>query len=283
MQIPFLFTPYLHEIMDTIQPGTIDYLAKLNYHPRDENITFEPEPHIYTVNGDRGGYTSVTTWNHEHFTNFDTDGVITNILNGSKWANDPDYAYYKMTREEMRELWHKNAKNSSDLGTELHNDIEKYYNGMDVPNQSVEYGFFKLFLKDFDLKPYRTEWMIYHEEMMLTGTVDMLYENPDGTLQIYDWKRSKEIKFETYNNYSKTPCISHLPNTNFWHYSLQLNMYRTILEQKYEKQITDMYLVIMHPDYPYKTYQRIEVPFLRKEMDNLVELRLKQVDEAKSK
>ena len=39
--------------------------------------------------------------------------------------------------------------------------------------------------------------MIFHEELMLSGSIDMIYENPDGTLQIYDWKRCKEIEHET--------------------------------------------------------------------------------------
>ena len=56
------------------------YLAKLNPHPRDKDISFEEGPHIYTVLGDRGGYTSVTTWNHHHFAQFDSTGIINNIL-----------------------------------------------------------------------------------------------------------------------------------------------------------------------------------------------------------
>ena len=131
----------------------------------------------------------------------------------------------------------------------MHNDIEYYYNKEPVNNESEEFSYFQNFLKDFpDLKPYRTEWMIFHEELMLSGSIDMIYENSDGTLQIYDWKRCKEIEHETnYNKYATTQCISHLPDTNFWHYALQLNVYKAILEQKYGKKITDLYLVCMHP------------------------------------
>ena len=107
----------------------------------------------------------------------------------------------------------------------------------------------------------------------------MVFENPDGTCQIYDWKRVKEISYqdEWSNKMAKTPTIKHLPDTNFWHYSLQLNTYREILERKYGKIITDMYLVCMHPDNPYKNYERIEVPVLEKELDALFEYRRQQV------
>ena len=50
-------------------------------------------------------------------------------------------------------------------------------------------------------------------------------------------------------------------------------MYKTILEHKYNKKVTGLYLVCMHPDNLYKNYQRIEVPFLEKEMNELLQLR----------
>jgi hypothetical protein len=50
-------------------------------------------------------------------------------------------------------------------------------------------------------------------------------------------------------------------------------MYKTILEHKYGKKITGLYLICLHPDNPYKNYERIEVPVLEKEMRDLLELR----------
>ena len=44
------------------------------------------------------------------------------------------------------------------------------------------------------MTPYRTEWMIWDKDHKLAGSIDMIFENEDGTLSIYDWKRSKEIK-----------------------------------------------------------------------------------------
>jgi hypothetical protein len=252
-----------------------DYLAKLNAHPRDEFITFEEGPHIYTVHGD-SSFTSVTTWNHSHFGVFDSDPIIDNILK-SKKMKDPNYAYYGMTKEQIKTLWSTSGKDASSAGTDLHYNIECYYNYMEVENDSKEFGYFLKFDEDFgNLKPYRTEWMVYHEELKLSGSIDMVFENPDGTLQIYDWKRCKEIEHESRNgNSSITPCISHLPDSKYWHYVLQLNMYKRILESKYGKKVTDLYLVRLHPDSP--GYDRIHVQPLDKEMEDLVELRRQQV------
>ena len=56
-------------------------------------------------------------------------------------------------------------------------------------DEQVEWEYFLQFVGDHpELKPYRTEWMIYDEDLKLAGSIDMVYENADGTLSIYDWK-----------------------------------------------------------------------------------------------
>jgi hypothetical protein len=57
-----------------------------------------------------------------------------------------------------------------------------------------------------------------------------------------------------------------------------LNTDRAILEKKYGKKITALYLIRLHPDNPCKTYDRIEVPFLDKEIADLFEVRRLQVE-----
>ena len=253
-------------------------LAKKNVHPRDEFITFEEGPHIYTIHGEQG-YTSVTTWNHHHFPVFNSSKIIDNILNNPKHNTDPTYKYYIMTKKDILASWDNNRDTAASAGTKMHYDIECYFNGIFNENNSIEFQYFKKFVADFpQLKPYRTEWMVYYEEIKISGSIDMIFENPDGTLEIYDWKRAKEIVYDTdFGKYAITPCISHLPDTNFHHYSLQLNMYKIILEHKYGKKVTGLYLVCIHPDNPYKTYDRIEVPILEKEMKDMLELRKREL------
>jgi len=253
------------------------YLANVNKHPRDEFITFDEGPHIYTVHGD-STFTSVTTWNHSHFDVFDADSVIDNMIKKGS-LNDPKNKYYGMNKEEIKKLWSKKGASASIQGTKLHYDIECYNNYMEVDNDSIEFQYFLQFDSDFpELKPYRTEWMVYYEELKLSGSIDMVYENPDGTLQIYDWKRVLELKTESFGGKcAKTSCISHLPDSNYWHYSLQLNTYKMILEHKYGKKVTGLYLVCLHPDNVYKKYERIEVKVMDKEMVDLYALRLEQV------
>ena len=146
-----------------------------------------------------------------------------------------------------------------------------------------EYNYFINFTKKHaaDFVPYRTEWMVYDEEVRIAGSIDMLFEDPleEGVLMIYDWKRSKEIKktsgFDM--KYATTECINHLPDSNFWHYSLQLNIYKAIIERNYGKKVTRLMLVCLHPNNKNGDYILVKVPDLQAEVRELFEERKKQL------
>ena len=255
-----------------------DTLTKRNPHERDQNITFDEGPHIYTVFG-KLGYTSVTTWVHQLFSDFDAEAVVNNIMKSRKMVDDPTYKYYGKTKQEILDGWNKNRDDSASKGTQLHYDIECYYNDWDVTNDSPEYGYFIQFRTEHPhLKPYRTEWVVYYDELKLSGSIDMVFQDEtDGKFYIYDWKRCKEIPHEGFNNkFAKLECVQHLPDSKFWHYSLQLNTYRRFLEDKYNIPIEGMYLVCMHPDNAYNTYELIQVQRLEKEMNALFDIRREQ-------
>ena len=254
-----------------MEPPT--YLAKQNPHERDSHITFDEGPHIYTIDGE-SNFMSVTTWNHSHFGHFDADAIIEKMMSSHKW---PQSKYFGMTRKDIKALWSKNGKEASEAGTKMHYDIECYYNDEDVEIEvdCVEWEYFERFHENIGkaMEPYRTEWMVWDKELMFAGSIDMVFKNPDGTLQIYDWKRCKEIKKNNRWQSATTSCISHLPDCNYWHYSLQLNTYKYLLEKNYGKKITNMYLVCLHPNNKNKSFLRYEVPDMSKEITDLMQLR----------
>ncbi len=261
-----------------ITPPT--FLSKNNPHERDEFISFEEEGHKYFINGNGEGLISTTSFIHQNFSHFDAEGIADKLLKNTKKMSDKNYKYFGKTKEEIIEEWNENGRIASSAGTALHADIENYYNQIKVENDSIEFQYFKNFVNDFpELVPYRTEWMVYDETIKLTGSIDMVFENPDGTLQIYDWKRSKGIEYESFDGKcSITPCLSHLPDTNFNHYSLQLNVYRKILQDKYDKIVLKLCLVILHPDHHEKTYECITVPIMDTEIEELFTLRKQQIE-----
>jgi hypothetical protein len=50
------------------------------------------------------------------------------------------------------------------------------------------------------------------------------------------------------------------------------------LEHKYDKKVVGMFLICLHPDNPYKNYERIEVPLMEKEIKDLYDIRLKEAE-----
>ena len=232
-------------------------LKQLYPHSRDAYITFEEEGHKYTINGETN-YTSVTTWLKKFFYPFNDELIITNMMKSPKW---PDSKYFGMTKEEIKKQWRDNGNEAAKLGTAMHKMFEDHYNGLyvDGSNNGVEYEYFQNFITDHpNLKPFRSEWTVYDEDLRLSGSIDMLFINDDGTLSIYDWKRCKSMdKTVSFNKYAKPP-IRHIPDTNFWHYSIQLNAYKMIIERKYGYTIKDMFLVCIHPDLD-TNYQKHEV------------------------
>lgn len=256
-----------------MEPPT--YLKEKHPHPRDERILFDEPTHVYTIDGD-SNYTSVTTFNHKLFEKFDADKIISNMRKSKNWQNSK---YFGQTDNEIKAGWETNRDSAAQAGTLMHYDIECYYNNCPKKNDSIEYKYFMSFVEAFpNLKPYRTEWTVYHEELKLAGSIDMVFENENGELLIYDWKRSKEIvKTSNWNKFSNCETISHIPDTNYWHYCLQLNTYKAILEAKYDKKVVGLYLICLHPDNKNKNFQRIKVVNLQEEVADLFNSRLNTI------
>lgn len=256
--------------MDIEIDGKLELEIK-NAHERDQNIVFDEEPHIYYINGSNDNI-SITTFIHKMFPEFDADNVIDKMMIGKNWKNSK---YYGMTKDEIKKQWDDNRISSSTAGTKMHRDIELFYNNIPVNNDSIEYRYFNNFLNDYpNLKAYRTEWIVYDKKYKFAGSIDMVFVNENDELLIYDWKRCKNITKENgfENGY---PPVDHLPHSNFWHYSLQLNMYKMILEKNYNKKIIGLFLLCLHPDN--SNYLRFEVPELRTEVKALFRHRLEMV------
>lgn len=273
-------------------------LETLHAHQRDAHITFVEETHTYTVQcyTDKT-FTSVTTWINSHFEQFDADAVISKMMNGRNWK--AGHKYWGMLPEQIKAQWTESGNSVSKAGTELHYRIECFYNNpkitacakqtndvfytmyMDahaqtLAQESFEWQYFIDFVKDHPhLKPYRTEWRIFDTSILMAGSIDMVFEHEDGTLSIYDWKRSKAIEnFNSFNKFSTTPSLCYLPDSNYWHYALQLNAYKVILENNYDKKVKDLCLVRLHPNA--SSYEVIKLPDLSEEVREL--FRQKETD-----
>jgi len=258
-------------------------LARVNRHPRDLCIEFDEPTHRYTVNGTSEGGTSCTGFIHSFFPHFDPDATIAKMMKSPKW---PQNKYFGKTAKEIKQIWADSGKEASGAGTLMHLGIEQFHNGAleEIEPSVMETKEWKYFQNYWDsvkdeLEPYRTEWEVWSEEHKLAGSIDMIYRRKsDGKFVVYDWKRSKEIK--TTNDFERGyPPLEHLPNVNYWHYTLQLNIYKWFLETFYGLEVVELCLVILHPDN--SNYRRIRLNILENEVKDMLDCRLRAVKEGK--
>jgi ATP-dependent exoDNAse (exonuclease V) beta subunit len=246
-------------------------LSELYPHCRDKDIQFQEEGHVYTIRGDKY-YKSCTTWIKSFFEKFNPDAILDKMMSSPKWSSSN---YFGQSREEIKESWNSNGKRAAEFGTSMHKHIEEFYNGTPLPTtQIIELDYFNRFQSDHpELKPFRTEMMIYDESLRICGSVDMLFLNEDNSLSIYDWKFAKEIHHHSYGKKALYP-IQDLNDCNMVHYTLQLNLYREILERNYGFVIRDMTLVFMHRDL---SDSYVKMPVDRMDLTRLLEERLSQL------
>jgi len=249
-----------------------------NKHELDDRIRFREKGHKYWIDGNDTDVVSATTYIKSFFSEFDADKIVNGILKKHEYENDPDYKYYKMDPEIIKNTWEKIRNESSGKGTDLHKDIEDFYNNICPENDSVEFQYFLNFYNDHNEKYeiYRTEFLVFSEILKITGSIDALFQNvDDGTFAIFDWKRSKEINMESYNNKKGKYPFDHVLDCNYYHYSLQLNLYRIILERFYNIQIKELFLVILHPNQ--SNYLKMDVKIMEDEADLLLLYRMKEL------
>ena len=234
-----------------------------NKHWRDDNISFRKADHLYIVDGTP--LDSVTTFVKNCFPEFDSG------FHAKRKAEA-----LGITKEAVLEMWDKKGRESREQGTAMHEKIESYYLGKSVSTDST-FELFKIFANKITLKPYRTEWAVYDWEQKIAGTIDFV-DYLNGEYIIYDWKRSDKliaknglpIKNSQYGE-KALPPIENLDDSPYYHYALQLSLYKYILEKNYGITVSKLRLGIFHPSYK-KPYV-LEMPYLKNEIDTLFGLR----------
>ena len=240
---------------------------------QDAFIDFEPDEHIYIYKGIKR-MLPVSSLIAYFFDEFQALSQAEN-----QWRR------YGTPVEDSLDKWDKAGRMASEVGTFVHLQTENYFQrgffetqceltfGSQTETVSVEQEklHFLRFIRDYDIEPYRQEWPVYDKDLNIAGTIDLICQNDDGEFTIYDWKRSSKVVnaqgqpiVEGFRGKMSYNGIS-LPDTSFYHYCIQQNLYRYMLEKHYGIKIKAMNLVVLCPDYP--TYYVASVP----KMDQLVQ------------
>ena len=157
-----------------------------------------------------------------------------------------------MSSQEICDLWAQARRVGAARGTWMHAQIECLLNGGCVTSCSLEVAKFLRFVADGGIGSacvFRTEWRIYAPNESVAGSIDFVAREPNGSLVLFDWKRARKLheKDNSFGKFMKSP-VSHVSDAALWHYRLQLNLYKWILERYYSMHVAAMYVVSFHPD-----------------------------------
>lgn len=198
---------------------------------------------------------SVTQYISRYFPEFNQEEIST------KYA-----ARHNLTQAEVLADWKRKGDISAISGTIIHSWLENAKRGKtfdidySIANKanvleevkdrvSILLPKAKAFHKETlgKLYPIQLEYTVGIEDK-IAGNIDMLCWNDYAQeFQIWDYKNTKEI---TRTSFQGTKCLYPFQNyndCNYVHYSIQLNLYKAILQRELGIKIGNMYLV--HFDY----------------------------------
>jgi hypothetical protein len=236
-----------------------------NNHPRDPRIKFYPESHDYRI--DNTPAPSVSTVIAKFFPAFDTYHKASNLS-----ATNP---LFGLPIDKIVEIWKTRGVEAANLGKHLHEQIENFYLRQEYERTS-EFHLFEQFCNDHpNLIPHRTEWRVFDEEYHIAGTIDLITKNDNGYV-LFDWKRSKKIidlfsgepiVTDTWGNLG-VGQLSTIHDTSYNRYCLQQSLYKYILEKNYGLKVSNMYLIVLYPEYD--RYYKVKVPYLKDKVEYIL-------------
>ncbi len=280
-----------------ITPFILDPTSELPTEQRQPKFTNSPNEPLVIPITDRDNYLQFSPYEHIYL--FNGREQFKSVSHLISYFFEPFLAY-KMAENYVRknggtvgailEKWDMAGCMASEAGTFMHKQIENAYDGLEYQkvyhfryngkylhadrdiSLEQEYHHFMNFKGDHDFKPYRTEWAIYDEALKIAGTIDMIHKRGEE-FDIYDWKRSSKIVDEEgepmtigFRGKSGINGLECVQDTAYWHYCIQQNLYRYILEKNYGMKVGKMHLVVMVADMD--NYVKLEVP----RMNNAIEV-----------
>lgn len=256
-------------------------LAKFN------NVVYYDEPHKYFI-GDRQ-LISGTAFIELFKKKFD------------KKKKALDYAKKnRINFEDVLEDWERKGEFARTKGTLLHAYAESYWQNKVFPDTSIEYDgkygdlimserlgrckeLFHNFYNDAkeNLIPVALELVIADSELGLSGMVDKLMWNKKAKeYQIWDYKTNKEIGMKSKYKEYMSPPINFLQVCEFNSYSIQLGLYKYLIQRNTNIKIGKCYLIHIHEEQD--KYNVIECAEFNNVIELMINYYLKQINDGKT-
>jgi ATP-dependent exoDNAse (exonuclease V) beta subunit len=240
-------------------------------------LEFKEDTHQYFYEGLE--LFSVTTIIHKYVQPFEEDKVIDQMLKGKETYRGNKIEYLGLNKEQIKKKWKTINKQATEYGTAVHLMAENYILGLPYSNEFPRelkqvYNFFR----DSGYKCHQPEMRIFSTKYRVAGTVDLILTK-GTTFHVFDWKtnRGKDLSDsfgDQYTQYMKFP-VNYLPDLPFWHYALQMSIYRYLLESEERYTLFNSEnmgeMAIVHIKEELTFPQIIKVPYLKEEAQKVLQ------------
>ena len=212
-------------------------------------LTYHDLPHKYYL--DEQELISVTTLIHQYQEEFNED----------YWSNYKA-TQFNLNKYEILRAWNFVNKKGTIKGSAIHDYTENLFlnKKYEYPKELIlkEFGFDPIeyeynitkkhvdkFYKDVfgKLIPIKTECVIFDKQSLIAGMFDIIFYNIKAKeFQIWDWKSNKEFTFEMCSRHLLSDLYA-LEDCDLEIYSLQLSLYKEIIERNTSIKLGKSYLV----------------------------------------
>lgn len=168
-------------------------------------------------------------------------------------------------RQDILKSWDLISKQALEKGTAVHNYIDESLAHRQTTLKGIEkralvetnaFDHFWFAAKEFYVPEY-TEYIVGDAEFKVAGTIDAVFlDEEDSRHYLFDWKTGR--KYRTQNDWGETlkSPFDYLDNCERVNHSLQLSLYRLILERNTDLDIGGMYVI--HLSDEYEVYEAVD-------------------------
>ena len=245
-----------------------------------KDFQFFEDGHYYECKGKRVGI-SVTRLIEEYANEFNAEEMAEKVANKenrtvedilAEWKYKADFACAKGStcHEYAQSLWSKFIWKYIPFGQDIAFKLAVNKIKKQAKNFKFEY--------ENHLEHLIDELPIGSEEYDIASCVDHLFYNKlTGGLVLVDYKTNSTLKGyndtayqRRYTKKMKVP-LQHLDDDALHHYHIQLSIYKYLIEKYTDLTVDEMFIVYMSENI--ENYEIIDVPYLYKEVKNILELR----------
>ena len=244
-----------------------------------KGIDFHEEEHFYTLNDYRFGI-SATSLIETYAQEFDSDGISQMVANKrgisqkevlDEWKKENEFSCIKGSCIHLKaqSLW---------MGTNYEIDYNAIDDTIDKDRLKKEYDIMSKQATDFynDYKDMydmiQDEFIVWSKEFDIAGSIDgIMYNKNTQQCCILDFKSNKDLQFKSkYRKKMKVP-LHELDDVNGQHYYIQLSIYKYLIEKYTNIKVDELFIVYFNINAD--SYEIIEIPYLKKEVEEILENR----------